>query len=79
MLGALDAGCHGSSPLALLGALGLFGEGVQAAVEALCLDLKVTRYAAFFLDHAETTHGGHQGLLLLAELQHLLVTSSQRN
>lgn len=61
----------------LLGAVDLFGEGVHPSVEALCLKLNVTCYAAFFLYHAETTHAGHQALLLLVELEDLLLTSSQ--
>lgn len=62
----------------LLGAVDLFGEGVHPSVEALCLELDVTCYAAFFLNHAEAAHAGHQALLLLAELEDLLGTSGRK-
>lgn len=79
ILGTLYSGCYSSRSVKLLSAVDLFGEGVHPSVEALCLKLDVTCYAAFFLNHAEATHAGHQALLLLAELEDLLLTSGQKN
>lgn len=71
MLGALDSCCGSGRPLLVLGRLGLLAQGIQPPVETLCLELDVPRYAAFLLHDAETSHSGHQRLLLLAELQNL--------
>lgn len=79
VLAALYPGGESSGPVLLLSTLDLFGEGIQTPLQALCLELNVTREAAFLLDGAETTHGGHQGLLLLAELEDLLLTSGPKH
>lgn len=78
VLAALYSGGYSSRPVLLLSTVDLFGEGTQTSLEALCLKLNVMCYAAFFLYHTETTHGGHQVLLLLAELEDLVLTPGQK-
>lgn len=71
MLGSLDSGGSGGGSLLLLRVLHVFGLRLQTLPEVLGLQLDVPRHAAVFLHHTKATHGGHQGLLLLAEGEHL--------
>lgn len=73
MLGSLDSGGDGGGSLLLLSVLDLLCLRLQPLPQVLSLELDVPRHAAVLLHHAEATHGGHQGLLLLAECEHLCV------
>lgn len=78
MLGALYSGGNRRRPQLVLGPLRLFGQRVQAAVDALGLELDVPGYAALFLHHAESTHGRHQRFLLLAKFKNLFVVEKRQ-
>ena len=71
MLRSLDPGNGSSGTLLILSLLGFFRKGIQTLVETLSLQLDVPCYTTLFLHHTETTHGGHQCLLLLAKFNNL--------
>jgi hypothetical protein len=71
MLRSLDPGHGSGGTLLTLCLLGFFRKGIQSFVEPLSLQLDVPGDAALLLHHTESTHCGHQCLLLLTEFNHL--------